>query len=81
MSFHQTGSVAAFALASPRLEGYLSHVLVAKASGSNAVIVPIIWAFAHRCNAKRDAYVGNIREGNTGDDAVPLNLCRATQTS
>ncbi len=71
--------VAAVALALSRLGGSASRVLVAKARGSNAVIVPIMWAFAHRSNAKRDASVDNIRTGNIGDGGVPSTVCCATE--
>jgi hypothetical protein len=70
--------VAAFALAFPRLGGCTNHVLAAKASGVNVVIVRILGVFAHRCTAKRDAYIGNIRTGGIGNGDVPFNEYRTT---
>ena len=55
------GMVAAFAPASWGFGGTISHVLVAAASGSNALPVSIIGAFAHRGIAKRDVYILSAR--------------------
>ncbi len=45
-------------------------VHVASAAGSNAVLEQIMWAFAPRGNAKRDAYVKRIRRKSMKDDML-----------
>lgn len=56
----QNGLVAAFALALRRLEGRVSRVLVAKASGARGDRSDGIGAVASRSTAKRDAHISII---------------------
>ena len=49
--------MAAFALAQRGLGDDIKGVLVAKASGSHEVLAATLGACAHRCIAKREAYL------------------------
>ncbi len=74
------GTVAAFAPAHRGLGGCVSHVLVAAASGSDAVLVRLFGAVVPRCIAKHGGYCRGHPSRARHDGGVPPHQRSAVGT-